>query len=269
MASISRLLTLPLLAAVLMGVDGIDTLGWSTRAVHIPDGSVTVTPPRGTKVVVGHDAEDFHQAVNSRMDLTVQAAVWQPSTDQVVYIDDRNNFGYVKSDDWSLAQPDDLLKHIKSEKHTLGWLEKPSWDAATHTLRYAVVETDVKNPRKALVNAVATVLNRYGYDEFTWSVPRSQYVAHGGLLDRVMAGTHLDKGARYEDYTENDHLSPWTLAVLAGAPPGTGQSNFSGQDVVTLLRLLKIVIVAVLLIVGAAGGAFALNRKRQPTPPAQ
>jgi uncharacterized membrane-anchored protein len=146
--------------------------------------------------------------------------------------------------------------------HVLGWVKQPAYDSATKTVRWAINAKD-EGQSEPIVNSVALVLGRHGYEEFTWVVDQSKYVSSGGMLDRVVAAQHFDQGARYQDYISGDKLAGYGIAALVGTAAGATLVK-TGALVGLLLLLKKFWL---LLAAGVAWAWRSLTGKRKSVPP--
>ena len=236
----------------------IRSLHWSVAPQHLDQSSSTLTVPTYAIAIRGADAQAFAKLANGSEDPQTEAVVADLNTGNLVYLD-YHDAGYVTVDDWTNVNANEMLKSISETTeagnadkkargiaplHVIGWLRAPTFDRTTKTVRWAInARDDSKN--EPIVNSVALVLGRHGYEELTWVSKQSEYRPHGGMLDRVLRGDRFNPGARYQDFISGDKLAGYGIAALVGTAAGATIAKTVGfTGLLLLIKKLWFLIVA-------------------------
>ncbi|MGC4093903.1 MAG: DUF2167 domain-containing protein [Polyangiaceae bacterium] len=139
-----------------------------------------------------------------------------------------------------------------------GWSEPPRYERAQHHMVWALIVSDADGKS---VNFNTRMLGRRGYLSLNLVTAPESLAAYKGNATTLLAATHFDKGASYEDFNEStDKVAEYGLAglVLAGAGVGAAKlvklgllAKFSKVLIAALIAGKKFIVVAVLAI-GAA-----------------
>ena len=261
----------PILASfALLGADptpdpklkAILALHWSVQPVHLSRANSTISPPKGIVVVQGADATKFDELTNGHGDDDMVAAAVNTHTFGVVFVD-YSDVGYVTVDDWTSLDPGEMLSGIKKntddsnaerkrqrvpELFVDQWVQKPVYDEPTKTVRWAIAAHDSEGGN--IVNSIALVLGRHGYEQFTWVTDRKAYVAHGGMLDAIVSAQRFDAGSRYQDHVDGDKLAGYGVAALVGSVAGAGLYKV-GVFAALLLLLKKLWFIVAAMVYGS------------------
>jgi uncharacterized membrane-anchored protein len=232
----------------------ITKMDWQKGTVHLGSSHATLAQPPSLRIIRGADARKFDELMNGVTNDTVEAvSADRKSGDIVVF--EYTDSGYVKADDWTSLDPNQMLEDIKNNTenankerqaqgipvvHVAGWLEKPQYDKATGTVRWSIA-ANAQGGRS--FNAVALILGRHGYQKLTWVGQLNEYKPRGGLLDKVVSADRFDKGARYTEYVTGDKIAEFGLAALAGA--GLAKVGFFAGLLLLFKKLAIVIIVAV------------------------
>ncbi len=142
------------------------------------------------------------------------------------------NAGYIKDDDAKDWKADEMLKSIKegteatneerrkrgmAEMDVIGWVQPPTYDAATHRLLWSLSSKDkgAKDAADAGINYNTYALGREGYISLNLvtslnSIERDKSVAHG-----LLAALTFNDGKRYTDFNAStDKVAEYGLAAL-------------------------------------------------------
>lgn len=249
-------------------------LHWSGAPQHLSASNSTLVPPKETSVVRGDEAAKFEKIVNGRSDSDSEAIVQDFHSGDYVTLAYTNS-GYVTVDDWTSVNPDEMLKSVKENTengnddrrslgldavHVMGWLQKPVYDAATKTVRWAIESRQDTIPAP-IVNATALMLGRNGYEELVWVTSSKTYTPRGGLLDKVLTDEQFNTGARYRDHAAGDKLAGFGIAALVGTAAGATLYKVGAFAVLLLfLKKLWFLIAAAVL-----GGYRWLTSRLKPT----
>lgn len=170
--------------------------------------------------------------------------------------------GYIKDDDakdWNAA---DLLKQLKEgteegnkdraarglpEMDIIGWVEKPTYESATHRLVWSLSSRHKGAPADAAqgINYNTYLLGREGYLSLNLVTDLSTIDAERPKAHELLAAVAFNKDKRYEDFNAGtDHIAEYGLAALVGglAVKKLGLLAMAG---VFLLKMWKVAAIAV------------------------
>ena len=139
--------------------------------------------------------------------------------------------GYVKDEDAKSWNADELFKSVKEgteasneerkklgggELHVVDWVQKPSYDIATHRLVWGMRAEAVQGgQRDESVNYHTYLLGREGFIEMNLMTDPKSLAAARPRADEVLAATSFTSGKRYEDFSEStDKVAQYGLAAL-------------------------------------------------------
>jgi len=256
-------------------------LRWSTSKTALSESHGSFTPPSDGSIVVGADAAKADELINHTSSSNTEGFVQlkDGSTLYLSYADE----GYVKIDDWSDVNADDLLKSMtdgtnaENEEraknggkalHVDGWVQQPTLDRQRSSVMWIVkLHEQGGDP---FVNATAIALGRHGYEHFTLATNAGNTAATRTLLASLVNDFQFDKGFRFSDYADGDKLAGYGIAALIGTAAGATIAKTVGFGAILLL-IKKFFIV----IVAALAAAFAWLKRRfsrqpaaAPAPPA-
>jgi uncharacterized membrane-anchored protein len=254
-----------------------DAMNWITG----PDGYQVETshsvfnPPPSFAVLLGVEAQRYEFLNNSVEFPDTEFVVYDPASEAEISIEFRRQ-GFVKDNDWSDVDADAFLEQLidgqsKSNRRriangqepfdVIGWLEKPSYDPATHVAHYAL---ELGTPQRHWLNAVAVKLGREGYHQFTWVGDMAQY-KNGGptVLAAVLDNHNYDEGYRYVDYRAGDKVAAYGIAGLVAAVAGVklGKGLLAGALAFLAIAGKKLVILVVPLAIGLWAGVKRFFRR--------
>lgn len=244
-------------------------------AYSVEDSHSTLRPPAGFATLLGKDAQRYEYLINGLEFPQTEFVVYNPAAEIEVAIEFRPE-GFVKDHDWSDVDPDDFLRQLienqKSDNErragtgtegfdVIGWIEKPSYDPATHVARYTLELGDAQHH---WLNAVAVKLGREGYHKFVWVGDIAQY-KNGGpqALTSVLDGHSYDEGYRYADYKDGDNLAAYGIAGLVAAVAGVKLSKGLLAGALAFLAILgkKFAILVVPLVIGLGAAVKRFFRR--------
>ncbi|MFI4932369.1 MAG: DUF2167 domain-containing protein [Burkholderiales bacterium] len=140
--------------------------------------------------------------------------------------------GYVKDDDAREWNADELLKSYREGTEAsndervklgvpaieiIGWAEKPTYDATTHRLVWAMSSRDKGAPADAPqgVNYNTYALGREGYFSLNLVTGLADLPQHKGAAHTMLAALAYNEGERYADFdAKTDHVAAYGLAAL-------------------------------------------------------
>lgn len=142
--------------------------------------------------------------------------------------------GYIKDDDAKNWDVDDLFKSLKegtessneerrnrgfNEIEIIGWVEKPSYDAASHRLIWSMSAKDKGAPAQdgAGINYNTYALGRDGYITLNLITGLGQVEQDKHHARTLLAALNYNDGKRYEDFNAStDRTAEYGLAALVG-----------------------------------------------------
>jgi uncharacterized membrane-anchored protein len=185
--------------------------------------------------------------------------------------------GYIKDDDAKNWNADELLKNLKDgaeetnkdrvargfpEMQVIGWVQPPSYDAATHRLVWSLLAKDkgeADNAAKS-INYNTYALGRDGYFSLNLlsnseRIAGDKAVAHGLLGD-----LGYNAGKRYEDFSAStDRIAEYGLMALVG---GVAAKKLGLFAIVAafVLKFAKIILIGL----GVLGAGLINFFRRKP-----
>ena len=143
--------------------------------------------------------------------------------------------GYIRDGEARNWEPDALLANLKEgterdnadrrergfpEMEIVGWIEKPSYDAATHRLVWSL-SLKAKNAapgQDATVNYNTYLLGREGYFALDFVTDAARVEAEKPIARDLLAHLSFSPGKRYEDFNEDagDKVATYGIAALVG-----------------------------------------------------
>ena len=225
-----------------------DGLNWRAEpgSYKLSKSNAVVRLRSGKLILLGSDAQRYSW-LNSGTEFPDTEAVLSydsASARSAVYLEWRDE-GYVSDSDWADVNADELLDDYRrgteagnrerrdnglDAMHVVGWLEKPHYDKATHTVTYAI---ELKDKDGSWANAFALRLGRAGYTEFTWVGSIGLLQSAGGrpaLLNEALAAHGFEEGARYADFKPGDAVAAYAIAGMVRVAIGSrfGKGGFGG-----------------------------------------
>lgn len=139
--------------------------------------------------------------------------------------------GYVKDEDAKTWDADELFKSVKEgteasnderkkmgggELHVIDWVQKPSYDAASHRLAWGMKAQSIDGDRRSeSVNYRTYLLGREGYIEMNLMTDPQGLTAARPHADTLLGATVFADGKRYEDFSEKtDKVAAYGIAAL-------------------------------------------------------
>lgn len=140
--------------------------------------------------------------------------------------------GYVKDEDAKTWNADELFQSVKEgteasneerkkigggELHIVDWVQKPSYDAASHRLAWGIraEAVDDAGRKEDTVNYHTYVLGREGFIEMNLMTDPKSLAAAQPSAQALLAATSFKDGKRYEDFSAaTDKVAAYGLAAL-------------------------------------------------------
>lgn len=187
--------------------------------------------------------------------------------------------GHVQDDDWKDINPTDFLQQMQENQvkgnerraangkeplTIIGWLQRPTYDTATHTASWAF---ELSEKGQHFVNAKALQLSRDGFSELTWIGSMDSYHAANGqpAMLSAMLGDHSYKlGSRYIDFKEGDKVAGYGIAALVAGIIGVklGKGLIAAAIAFLVIAGKKFGVIAALVAGGAASRFKSLFRRK-------
>ncbi len=141
--------------------------------------------------------------------------------------------GYVKDEDAKTWNADELFSSVKEgteasnterkkmgggELHILDWVQKPTYEQATHRLAWGMRAESIDGAqREETVNYHTYVLGREGFIEMNLMTDPKALAGLKPRADELLGVTSFNDGKRYEDFSAaTDHVAEYGLAALIG-----------------------------------------------------
>jgi uncharacterized membrane-anchored protein len=211
--------------------DALKALSWTDgQTLSLPKSRGTLKTPKDIDQLLGIDASSLWEILNGvEAPPGTEAVIYESKTETLVFFQ-RLGDGYVSLDDWDDVDADAMLKSVSENTeaanakrqgtglaplHVVGWLERPHLDRSTNTVRWAF---EAKSDDGALVNSIALVLARDGFEKLTWIGPKA--AVNDGLLKIAQGGFNFPSGGRYTDYVAGDKVAEYGIAGLVAAVLG-------------------------------------------------
>jgi uncharacterized membrane-anchored protein len=179
--------------------------------------------------------------------------------------------GYIKEDDASNWNADELLKNLRDgveetnkdrsargfpEMQVIGWVEPPGYDAATHRLVWSLLAKDKDAPDSAEkgINYNTYALGRDGYFSLNLLSGSQRIASEKAVAHRLLADLSYNAGKRYQDFSATtDRIAEYGLMALIGGVAVKKLGLFA------LLAALALKFAKVILIGAAVLGAGVMR----------
>ena len=140
--------------------------------------------------------------------------------------------GYIRDDEARDLNPDSILADLREgaeasnqdrvargfpELALQGWIEPPSYDAATHQLRWALGIARKDEPDTGSVNLNTRALGRDGYISLNLATGQDELVRYRPVARQLLSGLTFNSGRAYADFTAGtDRIAEYGLLGLIG-----------------------------------------------------
>jgi uncharacterized membrane-anchored protein len=257
----------------------VKALAWKDgQKLTLPVSRGTLKAPDDIRQLQGADSVSLWEILNGdAAPHGIEATLYDPATKGVVFYEKLGD-GYVRLDDWHDIEADAMLKSVSADTdagnakrraagiptlRVVGWLQRPHLDRATNTVRWSVEAMDERDG--SLVNSVALVLGRDGFEKLTWIGSKDD--VGKGLLDVALASFSFPAGGLYTDFQPSDKVAEYGIASLVAAMLGAKVAAKLGV-LAALVVLAKKFGVLLLVPVVAVGVWLRRLFSRQKPPPA-
>lgn len=237
----------------------------------------TLKLPAGYVWVPEPAAGQMMRAMGNHPDEREMGLIFPQAEDQGwMVVADYEAAGYIKDDDAKDWNVDDLFKSLKegteeankdraargfSELEIVGWVEKPTYDAATHRLVWSMSARDKGAPANAPVgiNYNTYALGREGYISLNLLTSLSRVNQDKSHVQTLLSDLSFKDGKRYADFNaSSDKVAEYGLAALVGGL-AVKKLGFFALAAGLLAKFAKVIVLA-----GAAvTGVFSKFFKRK------
>lgn len=184
--------------------------------------------------------------------------------------------GYIKDDDAKNWNVDDLFKNLKEgteganeerrergypEIEIIGWVEKPSYDAAHHRLIWSMSAKDkgAAGNEGAGINYNTYALGRDGYITLNLITSLDQVGKDKAQAATLLSALNFKEGKRYEDFNAStDRTAEYGLAALVGGLAAKKLGMFA-LAAGFLAKFAKVILLGGIAVVGVIGKVFKRN----------
>jgi uncharacterized membrane-anchored protein len=192
----------------------------------------TLKLPEGFSFVPGKEARAIVTARGGKAD-NIIGIIFQTDGDWAVGIG-YVKAGYIKDNDAKDWSPDDMLDQFRttlgeSNKERLargiapleitGWIEKPTYDATTHKLKWSValLRRGAPASEPQMVTYSTYTLGREGYIVMNLGTTTVELEALKPVAAQLLASLSFNEGKRYTDFNSaTDQIAEIGLAALIG-----------------------------------------------------
>ena len=251
----------------------LNDLKYQQGQIDLRDGLATLTVPKEFNFLDSTDAETVlvklwgnPPSEEKRLGLLIPAGMTPITSNCWVVTISYEEGGYVKDDDASKINYDDLLKQMKKavlennksrqEKgyptiELLGWAEPPRYDAATHKMYWAK-RFKVEGETGETLNYDIRMLGRKGVLELKTIASVDQLPEIDAQTPQILGMVDFKEGNRYADFDPKvDKVATYGLAALVagGALAAAAKLGFLKLLWVGILAAKKFVIIGIAAIV--------------------
>lgn len=226
-----------------------------------------------------NEARALLRAMGNPVGNSVMGIVYPPKNADAgwMMVASYNPSGYVKDDDAKDWKANELLKTIREgteegnkerrsrgfpEMDIIGWIEKPTYEAATHRLVWSIASRDKGAAANAEqgVNYNTYALGREGYISLNLVTDASTIEKEKPVARTMLAALEFNSGKRYSDFNAStDRVAEYGLAALVAGAAAKKLGAFAVIGAF-LLKFSKVLIIGGLAALGVLG-KFFMGRK--------
>ncbi|HXI68994.1 MAG TPA: DUF2167 domain-containing protein [Verrucomicrobiae bacterium] len=261
----------------------VKNLKYQQGEIELRGGLAKLTVPKEFKFLGPDDAETVLVKIwgnppseEKPLGLLIPAGMTPLSTNCWVVTIDYNEDGYVKDDDASKINYDDLLKKMqkgvtesnkvrKQEGYPtvdlLGWAAPPHYDAATHKLYWAK-KLKFEDAEGETLNYSIRMLGRKGVLELNAIASVEQFAEIDAQTPQILGMVDFQEGSRYADFDPKvDKVAKYGIATLVagGALALAAKAGFFKVLLVGLLAAKKFIIIGLIAVVAIVKKFFKRN----------
>ena len=251
----------------------VKNLKYQQGSIDLRGGLATLTVPKEFNFLGSDDAETVLVKLwgnppsdDKPLGLLIPADMSPLSTNCWVVTIDYNEDGFVKDDDASKINYDDLLAKMrkgvaasnqerKKEGYPtvelLGWAAPPHYDAATHKLYWAK-KLKFEGEEADTLNYSIRMLGRKGVLELNAIASAEQFTEIDAQTPQILGMVDFKEGCRYADFDPKvDKVAKYGIATLVagGALAAAAKLGFLKGFWVLILAAKKFIIIGVIAVV--------------------
>lgn len=251
----------------------VKNLQYQQGVIDLRGGLATLTVPKEFNFLGPDDAETVLVKLwgnppsdEKPLGLLIPAGMTPLSTNCWVVTIDYSEDGFVKDDDASKINYDDLLKKMQAgiaennkarQEHgysaitLLGWAAPPHYDAATHKLYWAK-KLKFAGEEGDTLNYSIRMLGRKGVLELNAIASVNQFAEIDAQTPQILGMVDFKEGSRYADFDPKvDKVAKYGIATLVagGALALAAKAGFFKVLLVALLAAKKFIIIGVIAVV--------------------
>lgn len=257
--------------------DGPQDIALADQALlKLPQGTVFIPQPNATQLL--------NAMGNPGQDPRLQGLIFPKGGASWFMTVRYEKSGYIKDGDAKDWNADELLQSYKdgteaqNEERSkmgvapleiLGWAEKPTYEAGTHRLVWAMKSREKGNADDTDlgVNYNTYLLGREGYFSMNLVTRLKDLPEHKPAAQAMLGALNFNDGKRYADFNEStDHVAEYGLAALV-LGVGAKKLGLLAMAGVFLAKFAKVGFLA-LLGIGAVARKFFGGKKKAETPQA-
>ena len=261
----------------------VKNLKYQQGEIDLRGGLATLTVPKEFNFLGPDDAETVLVKLwgnppsdDKPLGLLIPAGMTPFSTNVWVVTIDYSEDGFVKDDDASKINYDDLLKKMQTsiaennpvrQEHgypaitLLGWAAPPHYDAATHKLYWAK-KLKFEGADGDTLNYSIRMLGRKGVLELNAIASVEQFAEIDAQTPQILGMVDFKEGSRYADFDPKvDKVAKYGIATLVagGALALAAKAGFFKVLLVALLAAKKFIIIGVIAVVAFVKKFFKRN----------
>jgi uncharacterized membrane-anchored protein len=251
----------------------VKNLKYQQGEIDLRGGLATLSVPKEFNYLGPDDAETVlvklwgnPPSEDKPLGLLIPAGMTPLSTNCWVVTIDYSEDGFVKDDDASKINYDDLLKQMQagiaeSNKERqkegyptvdlLGWAAPPHYDAATHKLYWAK-KLKFEGEEGDTLNYSIRMLGRKGVLELNAIASVNQFAEIDAQTPQILGMVDFKEGSRYADFDPKvDKVAKYGIATLVagGALALAAKAGFFKVLLVALLAAKKFIVIGVIAVV--------------------
>ena len=258
----------------------VKNLKYQQGNIDLRGGLATLSVPKEFNYLGPEDAETVlvklwgnPPSAEKPLGLLIPAGMTPLSTNCWVVTIDYSEDGYVKDDDASKINYDDLLKKMQNgiaENNKarqergypaitlVGWAAPPHYDAATHKLYWAK-QLKFEGEEGDTLNYSIRMLGRKGVLELNAIASVNQFAEIDAQTPQILGMVDFKEGSRYADFDPKvDKVAKYGIATLVagGALALAAKAGFFKVLLVGLLAAKKFIIIGLIALVAFAKKFF-------------
>jgi len=270
----------------------VQSLQYQHGVIHLPGGVASLNLPAGISYLSPNDAATVlvklwgnPPAATRTLGMLIPAGKTPAQPDCWAVTITSTADGYVKDDDASEINYDDLLKQMQvgtlAQNKTrtargypaidlMGWAEPPHYDATSHKLYWAR-EFRVEGVSENMLNFEIRILGRRGVLVLSTIGGMNQLPEIRKQSPEILKLVEFNHGNRYADFDpKTDRMAPYGLATLVSGGIAAKASFFQllliGLRAAPKLIIIGVLIFIIIAVVFVSVWAGSLSRKRyEPT----